>query len=150
MATVGLVTVPSEFGAPETLARLDAAVNAAGMTVYARIDHGAAAGAVHLALGATELVILGNAKGGTLLMQAHQAVGIDLPLKALVYEDASGHVFVAYNDPHWIAERHGLGAEVLSTVAAMASVIKGIVVHATESHPPAPATDWAISNNART
>lgn len=150
MATTGLMTIQSEFGGPETLARLEAAINAAGMTVYARIDHGAAAGAVDLALGATELVIFGNAKGGTLLMQAHQAVGIDLPLKALVYEDASGHVFVAYNDPRWIAERHGLGAEILSTVAAMASAIRGIVVHATESHPPTPATDWTISNSART
>jgi len=57
------MTVPSEFGSPETIARLEAAINAAGMTVYARIDHGAAAGAVHLALGLTELVIFGNAKG---------------------------------------------------------------------------------------
>jgi uncharacterized protein (DUF302 family) len=133
VATIGLTTVPSEFGSPQTIARLEAAIKAAGMTVYARIDHGAAAGAVHLALGPTELVIFGNAKGGTLLMQAHQAVAIDLPLKALVYQDASGRVFLAYNDPHWIAERHGLGAEVAPTVTAMASALKSIVAHATES-----------------
>jgi uncharacterized protein (DUF302 family) len=133
VATIGLTTVPSEFGPPETIARLEAAINAAGMTVYARIDHGAAAGAVHLELAPTELVIFGNAKGGTLLMQAHQAVAIDLPLKALVYQDASGRVFLAYNDPHWIAERHELGTEVASTVAAMASALKSIVAHATES-----------------
>jgi uncharacterized protein (DUF302 family) len=131
MPTIGLMTVRSEFGALETLDRLEAAVSAAGMTVYARIDHGAAADAVHLVLGATVLVIFGNAKGGTLLMQAHQPVGIDLPLKALVYEDPSGQVFVAYNDPAWIAERHELGAEVVGTVAAMASAIKGIAVRAT-------------------
>jgi uncharacterized protein (DUF302 family) len=133
MATMGLMTVPSEFGPRETLARLESAISTAGMTVYARIDHGAAAGAVQLALGATELLIFGNAKAGTLLMQAHQAVGIDLPLRALVYEDASGHVYVAYNDPHWIAERHGLDAKVANTVAAMASTLKSIVVDATES-----------------
>jgi uncharacterized protein (DUF302 family) len=134
MTTIGLVTVPSEFGPPETLDRLEAAINAAGMTVYARIDHGAAAGAVHLALGPTELVIFGNAKGGSLLMQAHQAVGIDLPLKALVYQDASGRVFLAYNDPRGIAERHGLGTKVAPTVEAMASALNSIVAHATESH----------------
>ena len=135
MATMGLMTVPSDFGPPETLARLEAAIGAAGMTVYARIDHGAAAGAVHLALEPTELVIFGNAKGGTLLMQAHQAAAIDLPLKALVYQGASGQVFVAYNDPLWIAERHGLGAEIAPTVAVMASALKRIVGNATKSPP---------------
>ena len=133
MATMGLITVPSEFGLRETLSQLESAISAAGMTVYARIDHGAAAGAVQLALGATELLIFGNAKGGTLLMQAHQAVGIDLPLKALVYEDALGHVTVSYNDPYWIAERHGLGAEIGTIVAAMASALNRIVVDATQS-----------------
>ena len=87
------------------------------------------------ALGLTALLIFGKAKGGTLLIQAHQAVGIDLPLKALVYQDASGHVFLAYNDPRWIAERHGLGTEVAPTVGAMASALKRVVVaHATEAH----------------
>jgi uncharacterized protein (DUF302 family) len=128
-----MTTVPSEFGPPETIARLEAAINAAGMTVYARIDHSAAAGAAHLALAPTELLIFGNAKGGTLLMQTHQAVGIDLPLKVLIYQDASGQVFLTYNDPHWIAERHGLGTEVAPTVAAMASALKRIAAHATES-----------------
>jgi uncharacterized protein (DUF302 family) len=134
VVTIGLTTVPSEFGPPETIARLEAAIEAAGMTVYARIDHGAAAGAVHLALAPTQLVIFGNAKGGTLLMQAHQAVGIDLPLKALIYQDASGQVFLSYNDPYWIAERHGLGTEIAPTVAAMVSALKSMVAHATESH----------------
>ena len=86
---IGLITVPSNFGPSETMARLEAAINAAGMTVFARVDHGAAATAVHLTLGPPEVVIFGNAKGGTPLMQANQAVGIDLPLKALVYQDAS-------------------------------------------------------------
>ena len=116
------------------MARLVAAITTAGMSVYARVDHAAAAAAVHLSLKPTELVIFGNAKGGTLLMQAHQAIGIDLPLKVLVYEDPSGQVFLTYNDPHWIAERHALSAEVSSTVAAMASALKRIVVYAAESH----------------
>jgi uncharacterized protein (DUF302 family) len=133
MTTMGLITASSEFGLTETLARLEAAIVTVGMTVYARIDHGAAAGAVHLALRPTELLIFGNAKGGTLLMQADQAVGIDLPLKVLVYQDAPGQVFLAYNEPHWIAERHALGAEIASTVEAMAIALKRILLYATES-----------------
>jgi uncharacterized protein (DUF302 family) len=128
----GLTTVSSEFGPSETMARFEAAVREAGMIVFARIDHGAAAAAVNLALGPTELVIFGNAKGGTPLMQASQALGIDLPLKALVYQDASGQVWVAYNDPHWIADRHGLGSEVATAVAAIAGALTKTVERATE------------------
>ena len=87
MATTGLTTVPSYAGPSETMTRLEAAINAAGMTVFARIDHGAAAAAAHVPLGPTELVIFGNAKGGTPLMQTNQAVGIDLPLKAVICID---------------------------------------------------------------
>jgi uncharacterized protein (DUF302 family) len=134
MTARGLMTVPSEFGPPETLARLEAAIVKAGMTVYARIDHAAAAGAAQLALRVTELLIFGNAKGGTLLMQAQQVVGIDLPLKVLVHQDSSGQVFLTYNDPQWIAERHSLGAELARTVDAMASSLKRIVLYATKSN----------------
>jgi uncharacterized protein (DUF302 family) len=132
MTTTGLMTVPSEFGQPETVARLEEAIHAAGMTVYARIDHGAAAAAVNLSLGPTQLLIFGNAKGGTLLMQAHQAVGIDLPLKVLAFQGASGQVFLTYNDPQWIAERHALRTETAATVAAMANALNTIVAYATQ------------------
>ena len=111
MATTGLVTTPSEYGPTETMARLESAIKAAGMSVFAKIDHSTAAADVGMSLRSTEVVIFGNAKGGTLFMQEHQAAGIDLPLKALVYQDESGRVFLAYNDPHWIAERHGLGPD---------------------------------------
>jgi uncharacterized protein (DUF302 family) len=134
MTKIGLLTVTSEFGFPETIARLETAIAAAGMSVFARIDHGAAAGAVQLVLRPTVLMIFGNAKGGTLLMQAQQAVGIDLPLKALVYQEASGQVLLAYNEPGWIAERHGLGAEVAPVIAGMAGALKRIVLQAAQSH----------------
>ena len=104
MATEGLVTLPSSFGPKDTMDRFEGAVKAKGLTVFARIDHAAGAAAVGMPLRPTELLVFGNAKGGTPLMQANQATGIDLPLKALVYEDETGKVWLAYNDPHWIAK----------------------------------------------
>src|SRR5215831_10927910 len=103
MTIEGLTRVASSFGPKETMDRLAAAVAAKGMTVFARIDHAAGAAAVGLPLRPTELLIFGNARGGTPLMQAAQTIGIDLPLKALVLEDAGGKSSLAYNDPAWLA-----------------------------------------------
>jgi uncharacterized protein (DUF302 family) len=108
MAAQGLTTIKSSHGPQETMNRLDAAVKAKGMTVFARIDHSASASAVGLSLNPTEVLIFGNAKGGTPLMQSAQTIGIDLPLKALVWQDASGDTWLSYNDPAWLAKRHGL------------------------------------------
>jgi uncharacterized protein (DUF302 family) len=133
VAAMGLTIVPSEFGAKDTMDRLEAGIKAGGMTVFARIDHAAGAASVGLPLRPTELLIFGNARAGTPLMQADQATGIDLPLKALVYQDASGKVWLAYNDPSWLAKRHGLGETVAPNVAAMAAALKALVAKATES-----------------
>jgi uncharacterized protein (DUF302 family) len=134
MAASGLKTVLSNFGAKETMDRVEAEVKAAGMTVFARVDHAAGAASVGLPLRPTELLIFGNAKAGTPLMQADQAIGIELPLKALVYQDASGKVWLAYNDPSWFAGRHGLGTTVAPNVAAMTAALKAVVAKATGSH----------------
>jgi len=131
MAQEGLVIIASRHSAAGTLERLLAALAARSLTVFARIDHAAGAAAAGLSLRPTELVIFGNAKGGTALMQDRQASGIDLPLKALVFEDAGGKVFVAYNDPHWIAQRHGLGAASAGAVDALAKVLSAIAAEAT-------------------
>jgi uncharacterized protein (DUF302 family) len=133
MAAIGLTTVPSDFGPKETMDRLEAEIKAVGMTVFARVDHAAGAASVGLPLRPTELLIFGSAKAGTPLMQADQAIGIDLPLKALVYQDASGKVWLAYNDPSWLAERHVLGETVARNVAAMTAALKAVVAKATES-----------------
>ena len=85
-----------------------------------------------LPLRPTELLIFGNAKAGTPLMQANQAIGIDLPLKALVFEDAAGKVWLSYNDPRWLAHRHGLGAAAAETVNAMAAALNGAATKATK------------------
>jgi uncharacterized protein (DUF302 family) len=133
MAADGLTTSLSAFSAKETMDRLEAGIKAAGMTVFSRIDHAAGAVSVGLPLRPTELLIFGSAKAGTPLMQAGQTVGIDLPLKALVYEDASGKVWVGYNDPNWVAARHGLGEAVVPNLAAMAAALKSVVAKATQS-----------------
>ena len=99
MAVEGLMTRPSSLGPKETMNRLEAAVKAKGMTVFARVDHAAGAAEVGLPLRPTELLIFGNAKGGTPLMQAIQTIGIDLPLKALVWQDGAEKTWLAYNDP---------------------------------------------------
>jgi uncharacterized protein (DUF302 family) len=88
--------------------RLQAEIRAQGMTVFARIDHAAGAAEVELTLAPTELIIFGNARGGTPLMQSAQTVGIDLPLKALVWEDTAGRTWISYNEPSWIAQRHNV------------------------------------------
>jgi uncharacterized protein (DUF302 family) len=134
MAAEGLITVPSSFGPQETMAKLEAEVKAKGLTVFAHVDHAAGAAAVGMTLLPTDLLIFGNAKGGTPLMQAAQTVGIDLPLKVLVWQDASGKTFVSYNDPAWIAKRHGLGPEADATVKALSGALAAITAAATKPH----------------
>ena len=133
MAADGLITIRSTYGPKETMNRLEAEVKTKGLTVFAHIDHAAGAAAVGLPLGPTDLLIFGNAKGGTPLMQSIQTVGIDLPLKVLVWQDASGNTWLSYNDPNWIAKRHAVGHEVDAPVSAMAAALSAIAKAATTS-----------------
>jgi uncharacterized protein (DUF302 family) len=107
MTVQGLTTIKSSHAPRETMNRLEAAVTAKGLTVFARIDHAEGASAAGLSLRPTEVLIFGNAKGGTPLMQAVQTIGIDLPLKALVWQDAAGDTWLSWNDPAWLVARHG-------------------------------------------
>jgi uncharacterized protein (DUF302 family) len=131
MAVDGLTTLRSSFGPMDTMNRLEAVVKAKGMMVFARIDHAAGAKEVGLSLRPTELLVFGNAKGGTPLMKSAQTIGIDLPLKALVWQDETGSTWLSYNDPNWLAKRHGLGHEVDGPVNAMAAVLAGLAKAAT-------------------
>jgi uncharacterized protein (DUF302 family) len=133
MAADGLTTVPSSFGSKETMDRLEKEIKARGLTIFARVDHSAGAAEVGLTLRPTELLIFGNAKGGTPLMQANQTVGIDLPLKALVWQDGSGKTWLSYNAPSWIAKRHALGTEVNPAVHAMDALLSAVAKTATTS-----------------
>src|SRR5216684_2855577 len=133
MAADGLITIRSSYGPEDTMNRLEAEVRAKGMTVFAHIDHGAGAAQVGLSLRSTDLLIFGNAKGGTPLMQSNQTIGIDLPLKVLVWQDASGATWLSYNDPSWLAKRHGLGREVEAAVSAIAAALSAVATTATTS-----------------
>ncbi len=115
-----LTTVESHFGPKETLDRLEGEVKAKGLTVFARIDHAAGAAAAGMALLPTAVLIFGNARGGTPLMQANQLIGLDLPLKVLVWQDAgSGKTRLSYADPTVLAKRYGLPAEMAAQVSTL-------------------------------
>jgi uncharacterized protein (DUF302 family) len=131
MATDGLITIESRHGPEETMNRFEAEVRARGMTVFAHIDHAAGATAVGLSLRPTELLIFGSAKTGTPPMQSTQTLGIDLPLNALVWQDAAGTSWLSYNDPAFLAHRHGLDGADNTTVNAMAAALKAIASKAT-------------------
>ena len=131
MAVDGLTTLPSSRGPKDTMNRFEAEVKAKGMTVFARIDHAAGAAAAGLPLRPTELLIFGNAKAGTPIMQSVQTIGIDLPLKALAWQDASGNTWLSYNDPGWLAKRHGHPAD--ARVSAMAGALDALARASTTS-----------------
>ena len=119
MNSNGLVTVASRFSVRETIDRLAAAATSAGLHVFARIDHAANAVQAGLELRPTELLIFGNPKGGTPLMQDKQTAGIDLPVKALAWEDEEGTVWLTYNETKWLASRHELGTRSKDAVEAI-------------------------------
>ena len=108
LAADGLVQTQSPVSVQETMDRLEQLVEARDLTVFARIDHAAGAAKIGQTLRPTQLLIFGNPRGGTPFMQCAQSIGIDLPLKALVWEDDEGQVWIGYNDPAFIAQRHGV------------------------------------------
>lgn len=109
MNSNGLITVASRFSVGETIDRLAAAITSAGLRIFARIDHAKGAQEVGMELRPTELLIFGHPRGGTPLMQEKQTSGIDLPVKALAWEDEAGKVWLTYNEAAWLATRHELG-----------------------------------------
>jgi uncharacterized protein (DUF302 family) len=125
----GLTTIPSSFDPKETMDRLRAEIRSKGLTIFAQIDHAAGAAEVGLTLRPTELIIFGNARGGTPLMQSVQTGGIDLPLKALVWQDAAGKTFISYNEPSWMAQRHGV-ANAEAVVSKMTDLLSAITTTA--------------------
>jgi uncharacterized protein (DUF302 family) len=131
MPARGLITVRSDFGPEVTMNRLEAELSAKGMTVFARVDHAAGAEAAGLSLQPTELIVFGHARGGTPLMQAVRTIGVDLPVRMLVWEDASRDTWLTYNDPRWLATRHGLGRDAAAAVNALASTLRALVTAAT-------------------
>lgn len=122
----GLVTLPSAHSTKVTIDRLAREIKAKGMSVFARVDHAAGAEEAGMALRPTELLIFGNARGGTPLMQAVQTIGIDLPLKALAWEDADGKVWLSYNEPAWIVARHGASDLTAAAAGRLGTALAGL------------------------
>jgi uncharacterized protein (DUF302 family) len=130
LAAEGLVTRRSAHSVEETVSRLEAAVRDRDLMVIAKVDHAGAAQKAGLTLRPTQLLMFGHPKSGTPLMGRAQPVGIDLPLKALVWQDDQGQVWLAYNAPAWIAARHGI-KEPAQVLQAMASTLEALADAAT-------------------
>jgi uncharacterized protein (DUF302 family) len=126
MAT-GIIDVSSRYSVPETLTRLRAILKEKGITVFALIDHSGEAQKVGLTMRPTQLLIFGSPKGGTPLMVAAPRVAIDLPLKALAWEDEQGKVWLSYNSPEYLQERHGFPPDLIKNIAVIGALVQKAV-----------------------
>lgn len=126
----GLISRVSAHSVSETMDRLEAAAQEKGLKVFLRLNHAEGAAGAGLDLRPTQLLLFGNPQGGTPLMQSAQSAGIDLPLKAVVYETAEGRVMLTYNDPAWLAARHGIGDRD-QVIAKMTGLLSGLADTAT-------------------
>ena len=120
----GIVAVPSPHSVADSVARIEAAAKARGLTIFARIDHAGEAKKANFDMRPTQLLVLGNPKSGTPLMQARPSLAIDLPLKVLVWQDAAGKVWAGYNDPALLKQRHGLSDEQAKPLGAVGGLIE--------------------------
>jgi uncharacterized protein (DUF302 family) len=120
----GVVRIASSHPVAETVTRLEGLLKERGVLIFARIDFSGDAGRAGLSMRPEQLLIFGNPKAGTPLMQTEPVAGLDLPLKALCFEDASGRAWIAYNDPQYIIRRHALPAALTANLAAVAPLIE--------------------------
>ena len=120
----GVVRIASSHSVAETVARLEGLLKERGVIVFARIDFSGDAARAGLTMRPEQMLVFGNPKAGTPLMQAEPAAGLDLPIKALVFEDAAGRTWVAWNDPQYIVRRHGLQASLAANLAAVVPLIE--------------------------
>ena len=121
------VHLRSPYTVSETIAGLEGVVRSKGVTVLARIDHSGDAARVGLEVNPTELLIFGSPKAGTPLMVATPSVAIDLPLKALAWEDERGRVWLSFNTPEYLQQRHGFPADLLKNIAGASALIQKAV-----------------------
>ena len=123
----GMVHLSSPYSVAETLKRVEAVLQSRNLTVFARVDHGGEAEKVGLKMRPTQVIIFGSPKGGTPVMLAAPTVAIDLPLKALVWEDAERKVWVSYNSPEYLKQRHGIPDELVKNIAGAGAVVEEAV-----------------------
>jgi len=115
----GIVNVPTNHSVGETVEKVKSILQSKGITLFVLIDHSGEAEKVGLKMPPTKLLIFGSPKGGTPLMLAAPSIAIDLPLKILVWQDGQGKVWLSYNSPEYLKERHGLPAELLPNIAVV-------------------------------
>jgi uncharacterized protein (DUF302 family) len=118
----GIVTKPSNHSVDETVAKLKGILQAKGITLFSLVDHSGEAEKVGMKMRPTKLLIFGSPKGGTPLMLAAPSVAIDLPLKILIAEDADGKVWISYNDPEYLRDRHNLPENLLQNIAVVGTL----------------------------
>ena len=123
----GIIDVPSPYSVPDTLARLESILKERGLTIFARVDHSGEAEKAGLKMRPTQLLIFGSPKAGTPLMVATPSVAIDLPLKALAWEDERGRVWLSFNAPEYLQQRHGFSADLLKNIAGASALIQKAV-----------------------
>jgi len=123
----GLVHIPSPYAVAETLQRLEAMLKSKGLTIFARVDHSGEAAKVGMQMRPTQLLIFGSPKGGTPVMLAAPSVAIDLPLKALVWEDEHGKVWISHNSSEYLQHRHGLPEPLVANLAGAGALIQKAV-----------------------
>ncbi len=123
----GIIDIPSPYSVPETLARLQAILKEKSVTIFALVDHSGEAAKAGLEMRPTQLLIFGSPKAGTPVMVAAPSTAIDLPLKALAWQDAQGKVWLSYNDPEYLQQRHGFPANLLPNLAAPAALLRKAV-----------------------
>jgi len=124
-AVDGLVVQKSPYSVSESLDRMTALLDKKGIKVMARVPHSQAAAGVGIEMQPAELLIFGNPKLGSPLMQSQPTTAIDLPMKLIAWQDADGQVWIAYNDPAWIAKRHGI-TDRDAVIAKMSGALKGL------------------------
>jgi uncharacterized protein (DUF302 family) len=123
----GIVHLNSPHSVAETFKRLESVLQSRSLTVFARIDHSGEAEKVGMKMHPTKLIIFGSPKGGTPLMVASPTLAIDLPLKALVWEDARGKVWVSYNTPEYLKQRHNIPEDLLRNIAVIGPLLQSVV-----------------------
>ena len=123
----GLIHLRSPYSVPETLKRLQSVLQAKNLDVFARVDHSGEAGKVGLKMRPTQLIVFGSPKAGTPLMVASPTLAIDLPLKALAWEDADGQVWLSYNSPEYLKQRHKVPDELVKNIAGVGALLEKAV-----------------------
>ena len=124
---IGMVHLSSPYPVAETLNRLDSVLHSRGLTVFARIDHSGEAEKVGMKMHPTQVILFGSPKGGTPLMIASPTLAIDLPLKALMWQDAGGKVWVSYNSAEYLKQRHNIPDELVKNIAVIGPLLQSVV-----------------------